>query len=288
MLVGGIEAGGTKFVCGVGNRDGKIIDKTSLPTVDPEETFQAVNQFFDKYQIEALGVGSFGPIDLDTKRDTYGTILNTPKTKWQHYDLLSKLKAEFSVPVYLDTDVNAACLGEYLYGAGRDADSTLYITVGTGIGAGFVQNGRTYQGKSHPEMGHIFVQKQENDEFAGSCPYHGDCLEGLASGTAIEQRYGVWGHLLQDNEKVWELEAHYLAQAIVNYVMILSPERIILGGGVMEQEQLYGMIREQFSELVNDYVAVGNVEELIVAPELGDEQGIKGAMALIEYKGKND
>jgi len=284
MLIGGIEAGGTKFVCAIGNRDGEVFDKISLPTVEPEETFQTVKQFFDTYQFGALGVGSFGPVDLDTKSDTYGTILNTPKTKWKHYDLLGKLKADFSVPVYLDTDVNAACLGEYLYGAGRDTDSTLYITVGTGIGAGFVHHGRTYQGKNHPEMGHIFVQKLENDQFAGSCPYHGDCLEGLASGTAIEQRYGLHGNLLQDDERVWELEAYYLAQAIVNYAMILSPERIILGGGVMKQERLYGMIREKVWELVNDYVAVGDVDELIVAPELADEQGVKGAMALVEER----
>lgn len=282
MLIGGIEAGGTKFVCAVGDGDGKIIDKFILSTEGPEETFQAVKKFFETYPIEALGVGSFGPVDLDTKHETYGTILNTPKTEWKHYDLLGRLKKDFSIPIYLDTDVNAACLGEYLYGAGRDVESVLYITVGTGIGAGFVHQGRTYQGKSHPEMGHIFIQKRGDDQFTGSCPYHGSCLEGLASGTAIEQRYNVRGDLLQDDDAVWELEAYYLAQAVVNYIMVLSPERIIIGGGVMKQEKLYGMIREKVEEMVNDYVAIGGIDKLIVAPELKDEQGIMGAMALVE------
>ncbi|MFD2750699.1 ROK family protein [Virgibacillus siamensis] len=280
-MIGGIEAGGTKFVCAVGDDHGKIVDKITIPTEGPDETFQEVKKFFKTYPIEALGVGSFGPIDLNTKHETYGTILNTPKTEWKHYDLLGRLKADFPIPVYLDTDVNAACLGEYLYGAGKNADSTLYITVGTGIGAGFVYQGSTYQGTSHPEMGHIFIEKRGDDRFTGSCPYHGSCLEGLASGTAIEERYQVRGDLLQENETVWELEAHYLAQAIVNYIMVLSPERIILGGGVMKQEKLYGMIREKVREMVNDYVAIDDVEELIVAPELDDEQGVKGAIGLV-------
>lgn len=282
MLIGGIEAGGTKFVCAVGDDDGKIVDKISLPTKGPEETFQAVKRFFEKYSIEALGVGCFGPIDLDAASETYGTILNTPKTKWKHYDLLGRLKADFTIPIHLDTDVNAACLGEYLYGAGRNVDSTLYITVGTGIGAGLVHHGHIYQGKNHTEMGHIFIQQREDDRFTGVCPYHSNCLEGLASGTAIEKRHGVQGGLLQDDDAVWELEAYYLAQAIVNYMLILSPERIIVGGGVMKQAKLYPLIRENVHEMVNNYIAVGDVEELIVAPELEDEQGIKGAMALVK------
>ncbi|MBP1969227.1 fructokinase [Virgibacillus natechei] len=280
MLLGGIEAGGTKFVCAVGDDSGRIINKISLPTVDPEETIKAVREFFNTYSIEALGVGSFGPIDLDVDSETYGTILNTPKTKWKHYDLLGNLKRAFQVPVYLDTDVNAAALGEYKYGVASDVKSCLYITVGTGIGAGFVQDGKTYIGKNHPEMGHIFVQQREDDTFAGSCPYHGACLEGLASGTAIEKRYGQKGVSLSDKEEVWELEAYYLAQAIVNYTMILSPEMIILGGGVMKQENLYPLIREKVLELVNGYVEIGSRSEFIVAPGLADEQGVKGALAL--------
>lgn len=280
MLIGGIEAGGTKFVCAVGNDNGKIIDKINLPTKAPEETLQTVNHFFAKYPIEALGVGSFGPVDLDVASDTYGTILNTPKTKWKHFDLLGALKVDYSVPVYLNTDVNVACLSEYLYGAGRDASSALYITVGTGIGAGFVQGGNIFQGKNHPEMGHIFIQQREDDRFEGICPYHGNCLEGLASGPAIEARYGVQGKMLQDKDDVWELEAHYLARALVNFILILSPERIIVGGGIMKQTKLYPMIRKKVQEMVNDYATITDADKLIVAPELDDEQGVKGAMAL--------
>ncbi|WP_188456616.1 ROK family protein [Virgibacillus oceani] len=280
MLVGGIEAGGTKFVCAVGDQTGKIIAKTSFPTEGPDETFQEVKRFFADYSLEAIGIGSFGPVDLDKTRATYGTILNTPKLKWKNCDVLNRLKTDFQLPVYLDTDVNAAALGEYKYGAGKDAGSCLYITVGTGIGAGFVKDGKTYIGKNHPEMGHILVQQREDDKFAGNCAYHGSCLEGLASGPAIEKRYGKKGNLLADQQDVWELEAYYLAQAIMNYYLILSPERVIIGGGVMKQEQLYPLIQEKVLELMNRYVAIENIEDFIVAPNLQDEQGIKGAIAL--------
>ncbi|MFU0790108.1 ROK family protein [Virgibacillus proomii] len=280
MLIGAIEAGGTKFVCAVGDKNGKIIDKISLPTVDPDDTLKAVKNYFANYAIEALGVGMFGPIDLDKKSSTYGSVLHTPKINWRNYPLLDKLQHDFSVPVYLDTDVNTACLGEYNYGAGKHADSCLYITVGTGIGAGFVLRGDVFQGKNHPEMGHILLRKHQDDPFTGSCPSHGSCLEGLASGTAMEKRYGMKANLLVDKEQVWEIEAYYLAQAIMNYYLILSPEKIIIGGGVMKQVKLYSMIRKYFLELLNGYLEVKQVDDLIVAPTLNDEQGVKGAIAL--------
>lgn len=281
MLLGGIEAGGTKFVCAVGDESGKIIAKISFPTTEPDETLRQVRQFFQQHHADAVGIGCFGPVDLDEKSNTYGTILNTPKTKWKQYDILTKLKTDLQVPVSIDTDVNAAALGEYLYGAGKDVDSCMYITVGTGIGAGFVHHGKTYIGKSHPEMGHLLIQRHKDDTFAGNCPYHGNCLEGLASGPAIEQRYGKKGVELANDAHVWELEAYYLAQAIMNYFLVLSPERIILGGGVMKQEQLYPRIREKFRELLNGYLDVENMDKLIVAPELNDEQGVRGAMELL-------
>lgn len=280
MLIGGIEAGGTKFVCAVGDESGHIIEKTSFPTEGPEETLQEVKRFFSNHSITALGVGSFGPVDLDKESDTYGTILNTPKTKWIHFDLLNSLKEMFQIPVFIDTDVNAACLGEYLYGVGKDTKSCLYITVGTGIGAGLVQDGQTFQGKSHPEMGHVFVQQHPEDPYIGSCPYHKNCLEGLAAGSAIDKRYGQKAVTLSGEDKVWEIEAFYLAQAIMNYTLVLSPERIIIGGGVMKQEKLYRLIREQYLELMNGYLEVENIDQFIVAPALEDEQGIKGAIAL--------
>jgi len=280
MLIGGIEAGGTKFVCAVGDETGKVLEKISFPTEDPDETLARAKAFFDQYEIEALGVGTFGPVDLDKSSATYGNILNTPKLKWRNFPLLEKLKSDYSVPVYLDTDVNVACLGEYKYGAGKNVDSCLYITVGTGIGAGLVQRGKIFQGKNHSEMGHILVPKHKDDLFEGSCPSHGACLEGLASGPAIEMRYGKKGAELSNDEKVWDIEAFYLAQACMNYFVILQPEKIILGGGVMKQEKLYGFIRKQFMELLNGYLDVPNINNLIVAPELNDEQGVKGAFAL--------
>jgi fructokinase len=280
MLIGGIEAGGTKFVCAVGDEFGNIIDKTTFPTEDPDKTLDATKAFFSKHAIQSLGVGSFGPVDLNKDSETYGYILNTPKLKWKQYNLLGRLKQDFDIPITLDTDVNAAALGEYKYGVAKNAKSVLYITVGTGIGAGFVKDGQTFIGKSHPEMGHIFIQQRKNDDFEGICPYHGNCLEGLASGPAIEQRYGKKGHLLGTDHAAWELEADYLAQAITNYLLILSPEKVIIGGGVMKQEQLYPLIRKRVSELSNGYMELNNLEEIIVAPTLNDEQGIKGAIAL--------
>ncbi|WP_096438718.1 ROK family protein [Alteribacter populi] len=280
MLRGAIEAGGTKFVCAVGNQSGEIVDKVTLPTKGPEVTLQEVYRFFHKYPIEALGVGSFGPIDLNKNSDRYGYVLNTPKVKWKNFHFLGELESQYNVPVFLDTDVNVAALGEFTWGAAKDVTSALYITVGTGIGAGFVKDGQTLIGKNHPEMGHVFVQKHKDDSFKGCCPYHNACLEGLASGPAIKERYGVEGHLLGEECHVWELEAYYLAQAIMNYTLVLSPERIILGGGVLKQEGLYRLIRKKVANLMNGYVDIENMDEYIVPPQLMDEQGIKGALAL--------
>ncbi|GGJ95736.1 fructokinase [Lentibacillus kapialis] len=280
MFIGGIEAGGTKMVCAVGDRSGNVQAKQSIPTQDPDETLAKVQTFFSNVELESLGVGSFGPIDLDKNSDTYGMILNTPKTAWKHVDLLGRLQKAFQIPVYVDTDVNAACLAEYHHGAGQDVNSCLYMTIGTGIGAGLVQDGRTFQGQSHPEMGHIITPKHPDDSFAGICPYHGNCLEGMASGPAIEKRYGREGHLLSDEKHVWEIESHYLAHAIAGYTLILSPERIILGGGVMKQDVLFPLVRQKVSELVNGYITLSGMNEFITAPQLDDEQGVKGAIAL--------
>lgn len=280
MLIGGIEAGGTKFVCAVGDESGNIFDKVTFPTEEPEKTLDAAKQFFNKHDIQALGVGSFGPVDLNKKSKTFGRILNTPKLKWKQFHLLEQLKQDYNIPVTLDTDVNAAALGEYKYGAAKNAASILYITVGTGIGAGFVKDGQTYIGKSHPEMGHIFIQQRKDDNFEGNCPYHGTCLEGLASGPAIEKRFGKKGDLLGADHIAWEITADYLAQAIINYLLILSPEKVIIGGGVMKQKQLYPLIRRKVLEFSNAYMELENLDEMIVTPKLNDEQGIKGAIAL--------
>lgn len=284
MILGAIEAGGTKFVCGIGNENGEIIEKISYPTTTPEETLQFVTDYFKDKQIEALGVGSFGPIDLNTESSTYGFITSTPKKHWKNVNLLGELKKHIDVPMAFDTDVNAAALGELEWGAAKGLDSCIYMTVGTGIGVGAVTEGKLIHGMLHPEMGHILVKRHEDDTYKGNCPFHGDCLEGMASGPAIENRWGQKGVVLSANPQVWELEAYYLAQALVNYILVLSPKKLILGGGVMQQKQLFPIIIENVVNLLNGYIQHENllvcIDDYIVPPELGDNAGLCGALAL--------
>jgi len=280
MYYGGIEAGGTKFVCAVGDENGNIIERIQFPTLTPEETIPKVIEFFQKHEICALGVGSFGPIDINIKSDTYGYITSTPKTAWTNYPFLQALQKELNIPIGFNTDVNVAALGEVTLGAAKGLESCLYITVGTGIGAGAVVHGNLLQGFSHPEMGHILVKRHEEDSYLGKCPYHKDCLEGLAAGPAIEERWGKKGIELAEDSKVWEMEAYYIAQALMQYILVLSPEKIILGGGVMKQLQLFPLIRERVSSLINGYVKLPPLENYIVPPSLGDNAGITGALIL--------
>ena len=279
-MFGAIEAGGTKFVCAVSDENFTIKERVSIPTTTPEETMTEVFSFFDQYELTAIGIGSFGPIDVNKESDTYGCITSTPKTAWKFYDFLGSVKNRYSVPIGWTTDVNAAALGEIKLGAAKGLKSCVYLTVGTGIGGGAVINGELLEGYGHPEMGHIPVRLHPNETYKGTCPYHGDCLEGIAAGPAIEGRFGKKGHLLADQEEVWEMEAYYLAQALMNYTLILSPERIVLGGGVMKQKQLYPLVRQKFAELINDYVQVPDLEQYIVAPGLEDNAGILGSLLL--------
>lgn len=284
MKLGAIEAGGTKFVCGIGYEDGEVIERISIPTTTPEETMRHVVDYFKEKNVDALGVGSFGPIDLDVSSATYGYITSTPKEHWNQYDLVGELKKHFQVPIGFDTDVNAAALGESLWGAAKGLDSCLYMTVGTGIGVGAVSEGKLVHGMLHPEMGHILVRRHVEDHFAGSCPFHGDCLEGMASGPAIEARWGKKGVELASDLEVWELEAYYLAQALMNYILVLSPKRIVIGGGVMKQEHLFPLVRNVVVQLLKGYIQHENVlnriDKYIVPPGLGDNAGLCGALAL--------
>lgn len=280
MLFGGIEAGGTKFICAVGDETGKIIEKIQIPTTVPLETMDQVIHFFKKHPLKAIGIGSFGPIDVDQDSKTYGHITTTPKTAWKDFPLMQTVKEAFPVPIGFNTDVNVAALGESKYGAATGLDSCLYITVGTGIGAGAVVNGQLLQGLSHPEMGHILVRRHPEDEFNGNCPYHRDCLEGLAAGPAIEKRWGQKGDSLQAQQQVWELEGYYLAQALMQYILILSPKKIILGGGVMKQKPVFHSVYHHVKEMINGYVQLPELTEYIVSPGLGDEAGIIGALEL--------
>jgi fructokinase len=284
MLYGAIEAGGTKFVCAVGNETGGIIEKVTIPTLTPDETMPQVLEFLGKYDLKAIGIGSFGPVDLNVQSPTYGSITTTPKLAWRNYPLLKVIEDTFSVPVGFQTDVNAAALGELYFGAAKGLDSCLYLTVGTGIGGGAVVKENIVQGLSHPEMGHIFVRRHPKDSYEGKCPYHKDCLEGLAAGSAIEERWGKKGHELKDQSEVWEMEAYYLAQALVQYILILSPQKIILGGGVMKQTQLFPLIRQHVQDLLNGYVELPNLEPYIAPPGLGDNAGITGALVLAYEK----
>lgn len=281
-MLGAIEAGGTKFVLAVSDDEFNIIERQSIPTTTPEETFEKVFEFFDQYDVSAIGIGSFGPIDVNIKSETYGYITSTPKTAWEHTDFIGVMKERYSVPMGWTTDVNAAALGELTYGAAKGKESCLYLTVGTGVGGGAVIKGEPVEGFGHPEMGHILVRKHPEDQFEGHCPYHGDCLEGLAAGPAIEKRYGKKAQELADTEEVWEIEAYYLAQALMSYTLTLSPEKIILGGGVMKQTQLFPLIRDEFTRLMNDYVQTPDMEEYIVSPQLKDDAGITGCLILAQ------
>ncbi|WP_085523014.1 ROK family protein [Tuberibacillus sp. Marseille-P3662] len=284
MYYGSIEAGGTKFVCAVGRDNGEIITSTQMNTERPEKTMPQVLDFFRQYQLKSIGIGSFGPIDIATQSYTYGHITSTPKLDWRDYPLVQTIQSALDVPISFNTDVNAAALGEATLGAARGLDSCLYITVGTGIGAGAVVRGQVLQGLSHPEMGHILIRRHPDDDYQGNCPYHKDCLEGLAAGPAIEKRWGKKGMDLSDRPEVWELEAYYIAQALVQYAMILSPKKMILGGGVMKQFQLFPLIRSKFQELLNGYFdfpeVTDQIDEYIVSPGLGDQAGITGGLVL--------
>ncbi|MEH7481268.1 ROK family protein [Neobacillus drentensis] len=288
-MLGAIEAGGTKFVCAVGDEKGNIIDRIQIPTTVPAETMPKVIEFFKQYPVKAIGVGSFGPIDVNQESAAYGNITSTPKPGWRDYPFVQSLRDAFSVPIGFNTDVNAAALGEVTFGAAKGLDSCLYITVGTGIGAGAIVQGKLLQGLSHPEMGHILVRRHPNDEFRGKCPYHHDCLEGLAAGPAIEERWGAKGDLLVDRIEVWDLEGYYIAQALMQYVLILSPKKIILGGGVMNQKQVFRSVYKYLKEFVNEYVALPDLAEYIVGPGLGDNAGITGSLMLAHqaYQEKN-
>ncbi|MCR8964342.1 ROK family protein [Brevibacillus halotolerans] len=285
MRLGAVEAGGTKFVCAIGNEFGEILERSSFPTTTPQETLEQVITFLHQKKLDVIGIGSFGPIDLNTASATYGYVRNTPKLAWRNYNVLGHMKEHFSVPIAFDTDVNAAALGEATWGAAKGLDSCIYMTVGTGIGVGAIVEGKLLHGMSHPEMGHILVKPHHLDSFTGVCPYHGNCLEGMASGPAIEKRWNQKGAKLQASTEVWELEAYYLAQALMNYVLILAPKRLIIGGGVMKQEQLFPLVRQQLSELLQGYVSenqyfCNDLSTYIVPPALGDNAGVCGALAL--------
>lgn len=282
-MYGAIEAGGTKFVCAVFDDSMKVLDEVTINTEAPEITMKAVIEFFSKYKVKSLGIGAFGPIEINPESPRYGEVLNTPKIKWRNFNLYKSLKNAFDIPIKIDTDVNAAALGEYMEGYGKDKRSVLYMTIGTGVGAGFVIEGKTLYGLTHPEMGHMLIRPHK-DDFEGVCPSHGNCLEGMVSGPALEARYGIKGHELPEEHIVWEYVADYIGQACMNLNLILSPEVILIGGGVSRQEHLFPKIRAAFKKHMNGYmdheVLNGDLSDYIKYPQNGQKAGLIGSMHL--------
>ena len=289
-LIGGIEAGGTKFVCAVGTGPDDLRDEARFPTTTPEETLSKAIAYFEEAQakhgtLSAIGIGAFGPLDPNPQSPTFGHITTTPKPHWGNADVVGTMKKVFNVPIGFDTDVNAAALSEHHWGAAQNVDNLIYLTIGTGVGGGVMVNGQLVHGLIHPELGHISLPHDwERDPYKGRCPYHGDCLEGMAAGPAIGERWQTPAYELPSDHPAWDLEAHYLALALRTFICTLSPQRIILGGGVMEQPQLFPLLRKKTKEYLNGYVQspalLDEINNYIVPPGLGNKAGVLGAFAL--------
>lgn len=289
---GGIEAGGTKFVCAIGRGPGDILIEERFPTTHPEQTINKAVEFFMTQQnrlnlrIQSLGIGCFGPIDLNPQSKSYGYITSTPKPGWKDTNIVAPLQQALQIPVSFDTDVNAAAIGEGKWGAGFGLRNFIYFTIGTGVGGGALIDGQPLHGLIHPEMGHILLQRNPDDNYKGFCPYHHTCFEGMACGPAISERWGTPTHHLPTNHPAWELEADYIAQALSSLICSFSPEKIILGGGVMQQKHLFPIIQMKTLSYLNGYVQssliLNHIQEYIVPPGLGNQSGILGSIALAQ------
>lgn len=289
QLYAGIEGGGTKFIAAVGTAEGEILAETRIPTTTPAETLGACVDFFKMQEtkfgkLSAIGIATFGPVDLRKDSATYGHILPTPKPHWANADLLTPFRNAFGLQIGLDTDVNGAALGEWRWGAARGLDTFLYFTIGTGIGGGGLIQGQLLHGLLHPEMGHISLPRKP--EHTSVCPFHTNCFEGLASGPALEHHWGEKAENFGVGHPAWKTEASYIASALRSFICTLSPQRIILGGGVMSQSHLFPLIREKTLEELNGYVQapeiLAHIDEYIVPVALEGKAGILGAFVLAE------
>ena len=279
VLYGAVEIGGTKTDLAVGTSLADMSETYRIPTSDPDSTIDLITGFFAQHKVDSMGVASFGPIDLDESSARYGTILFTPKPGWTGTPLSDRLKSQTGVPVALDTDVNGAAMGEGRWGAAQGMANYVYVTVGTGIGAGVVVDNKTIGGERHPEMGHIAVNPLDGDLHEGSCPYHGACLEGMAAGPALESRFGrpeTWA----GNDQVVRVAVHYLAQGLLNLVYTVAPERIIVGGGVSGLPGLHDRLRDRLNVLMAGYPQTPDLDLLVSKPGLGDRSGLAGALLL--------
>lgn len=288
-IYAGIDAGGTEFKCLVARGPEQVLSHTKVPVTYPGATLDACRDFFLGAQAEhgpfaALGIASFGPVDLRRDSPTYGYITSTPKPNWTDTDLAGYFQRALELPIRFDTDVNGALLAERRWGAAQGMNNAIYVTVGTGIGAGVMVDGRLVHGAMHPEAGHMLVPRHPSDPFSGACPYHGACLEGLAAGPALQQRWQQSPQSMPDHHPAWELQAHYLAIMCVNLALVYSPQRIVLGGGVMERKTLLPMVRRAYLAKINGYLGDqhAEMESFITGPGLGSMAGALGAIALAQ------
>ncbi|MGZ4167882.1 MAG: ROK family protein [Solirubrobacteraceae bacterium] len=290
-IYGGVETGGTWVVCAIGTGPDDIAAEESFPTGEPEPTLARIAEFFERGpRPAAIGIGSFGPVDLDRASPTWGHVTSTPKPGWAHTPVAPALADRLGLPVRFDTDVTTAALGEQRWGAAAGCDSVCYLTVGTGIGAGLLVDGRPVHGLVHPEVGHLRVpHDRERDPFAGVCPAHGDCWEGLAAGGAIGARWGVHPKEIPDDHPAWALEAEYVALGILAIVLVASPRRVVVGGGVMARAGLLDSVRSRLVDLNAGYLETpmmgAAVDRYVVAPALGERAGVLGAIALAQNSG---
>jgi fructokinase len=287
-LYGGIEGGGTKFNCAVGSGPDHLVDEIRIPTTTPTETVQRICEFFAPHlgQLHGIGLGTFGPADVDPASPTYGYITATPKPHWAHTNILGMLRENIKLPFAMEMDVAISGLGEAKWGASKGDSHSLYLTIGTGIGGGYIVDGKPLRGLTSLETGHIRIpHDRELDPFRGFCPFHEDCFEGLAAGPSIEARFGQRAETLADDHPFWQTEAGYIAHALVNYILTLSPKRIIIGGGVMQNQFMFPTVRRKVQQLMNDYIGhemlTTKIDQYIVPPALGSRSGVLGAIALI-------
>ena len=282
-LLGSIEAGGTKINCAIGHENGTIVKRQQFATTTPEENIGQIVGFFLENRVKSIGIGSFGPVNVDENSLEYGNILDTPKRAWRFYPFLTKLKTELQIPITLHTDVTVSCIGESVLGGGIGDDLVLYVTIGTGVGGGVTLKNHLSNSPRHPEMGHVTLQRVKGDVMESVCPFHENCFEGLASGPALMKRWGREGSELDPQHPAWEIEADYIAQGLLQMIFVLAPDRVIVGGGVMKQKHLLGKVQEKVKEKLNGYYfydGLKNIDQLIIMPQLGDDSGLVGGLLL--------
>ena len=289
MLYGAIEAGGTKMRCAVAISAGEIMKTKDIPTTNVESTMSEIIKFFKPFHIKDLGIGCFGPLCLEINDPNYGMILDTPKQSWKNFNIYSYLKEHLNVNVYINTDVVTSALGEYYYGFKEKYKNIIYLTIGTGIGAGIIYNGKILKGRHHTEMGHFMISRRDDDKFPSTCIFHDNCLEGLASGLSLDSRYHLSHQEIAKNDSVWDLEGYYIAQGIYSYCLAIAPEKIIIGGGVSQQPKLIESVKRHFIKLNNNYYKykeLDDIDKFIINPLLKNDSALYGAIALAAKKYK--